>query len=609
LNSADRVRDAIDIVQVIGEVVNLKKQGHRYSGLCPFHSEKSPSFTVSSDKQLFHCFGCKAGGNVFTFVQKYYHWDFPQALEELAKKAGVELDDRPADRDRDEMFRIMEVSSDFFAKELRSKSGEASREYLVRRRVPEALWEEFRLGAHPGGATALADFLKEKGFNLEVASRLGLVGLGRSGDYLDRYRSRLLFPLADDRGRIRGFGARALGDEMPKYINSPNSPIFDKKQLLYGMGIAISSGALARQNYVVLVEGYLDVIALHEFGVRTAVGTMGTALTSEQLRAIKRRTHRVISLFDADTAGVAATAKGLELYLAEGLEAKVAIMPAAKDPDAFLHDESVPLETRKSQLRDLFKNAKPALDYLIEKRVLAEQDSIRRAKAVRSIADLLEKVPDLVERQMLQNELGQRFSISLASRQKDFEPLPRASGPGFAAQRPQKRDLGRAGAPRASVVREVLKFLVLFGKSKAFGLTDLLPYLSFSPLSPMAPEDERWAKVLGELIRKGYDSTALSHLDWLESIDSESQAEIREWILQREKELDSTSSDREWSEVGGQWKVLERKLKQAFFGRQSRKVNEALRVAESEKDSARARELLMEKQALIEMMKDFSDQV
>ncbi len=605
MNSADRVRDATDIVQVIGEVVALKRQGNRYTGLCPFHQEKSPSFTVSSDKQLFHCFGCKAGGNVFHFVQKYYHWDFPQALEELARKAGIELEHRAGDRDRDELFQIMELSAKFFEAQLYEKHGQACRDYLKKRHIPEELWKEFRIGAHPGGATALADHLSKKGHSLELASRLGLVGKSRNDEWMDRYRTRLIFPLADDRGRIRGLGARALGNEMPKYINSPNSPIFDKKQLLYGMGLAISTGALQRQDYVVLVEGYLDVIALHEFGVKNAVGTMGTALTPEQLRLVKRWTNRVISLFDADKAGLAATAKGLELYLAEGLEAKVAIMPVAKDPDAFLHDESISLDKRKSQLRELFSKAQPALDYLIEKRVLVETDSIRRARAVRSVADLLDKVPNEVERSVLKNELGERFKIRFDT----AAPVESRSEPADMGQlRPTRRFKPSSGSAKQSVSRELLKFLVVFGKARAFGLAEILPYLSFSPLSPMSKEDERWAKILGELIRNGYDSTTLStKLDWLESLDSDSQAEVREWLLAQTPSLEG-EGELDVAAINGQWKVLERKLKRSFFDRESRRVNDAIQVAEQSKDVSRTRELLMEKQALVEMMKDFSEQ-
>ncbi len=598
MSVADRVRDAVDIVQIIGEVVSLKKTANRYSGLCPFHHEKTPSFTVTADKQLFHCFGCKVGGNVFHFVQKYYHWDFPQALEELAKKAGIDLETRGEDKERDECFKIMEESVSFFEETLHSNYGEAAREYLTKRRIPEALWKEFRLGAHGGDPTELTNHLQKKGFSQERASRLGLIGKTSSGGIMDRYRSRLIFPLADERGRIRGVGARGLGNEMPKYINSPNSPIFDKKRLLYGMNLAISSGSIQRQDYAVLVEGYLDVIALHEFGVKTAVGTMGTALTSEQLRIIKRWTNRVVSLFDADDAGLAATSKGLELYLAEGLEAKVAVMKDGKDPDAFLHDPRTDTEEKNRILRELFKDAMPALDYLIEKRVLNEKDSIRRAKSVKALVDLIDKVPDPVERSVLKSDLGARFSISFETFKKEEAHM---------AQKPQKKPLGKKPESKVSLAREVLKFLVLFGKARSFGLADLLPYLSFSPISPMSLEDEKWAKILGEIIRNGYDSTTLAQLNWLDSLDSETQATVREWVLGPEKE--NYSVDMDWPAVSGQWKVLELKLKRSFYDRESRRLHEAIQGSEEVKDASRTRELLMEKQALVEMMKDFSERI
>jgi len=325
---------------------------------------------------------------------------------------------------------------------------------------------------------------------------------------------------------------------------------------------------------------------------------MGTALTSEQLRIIKRWTNRVVSLFDADDAGLAATSKGLELYLAEGLEAKVAVMKDGKDPDAFLHDPRTDTEEKNRILRELFKDAMPALDYLIEKRVLNEKDSIRRAKSVKALVDLIDKVPDPVERSVLKSDLGARFSISFETFKKEEAHM---------AQKPQKKPLGKKPESKVSLAREVLKFLVLFGKARSFGLADLLPYLSFSPISPMSLEDEKWAKILGEIIRNGYDSTTLAQLNWLDSLDSETQATVREWVLGPEKE--NYSVDMDWPAVSGQWKVLELKLKRSFYDRESRRLHEAIQGSEEVKDASRTRELLMEKQALVEMMKDFSERI
>lgn len=615
LSVVDQVRDALDIVQIIGEVVPLKKQSGRFLGLCPFHQEKTPSFTVSQDKQLFHCFGCKAGGNIFHFVQKYYHWDFPQALEELARKAGVDIQNRGVDRERDEMFLVLEASAKFFEEALRGSGGEEARDYLKRRHIPEELWKDFRLGAHPGKPAALSDFLERGGFSRDTAARLGLLGRSKSGQWMDRYRSRLIFPLMDERGRVRGFGARSLGNEMPKYINSPASPVFDKKQSLYGIQIATSTGALSKADFAILVEGYLDVIALHEFGLKQSLGTMGTALSSEQLRVIKRWTNRVVSLFDADEAGLAATEKSLGLFMVEGIEAKIAFTPGSKDPDAFLHDQSLSLKERKDRLRSIFKEAKPALDYLIEKRVLAETDSIRRAKKVRSLVSLLNKMPDPVERGVLKSELARRFELPIGLMDEASTASEAPTVPAFKApQRPS--GAAPTGLKSSSqIAREILKFLVLFGKAQHFSLSDLIPYFSFSSHEPM----DKWGKLLGDLIRNGYDTPTIAGLSWLENLagqevldlqdQEEIQTTVREWIF--ESTADGSNeiagqTEIEPQAIQGQWRVLERKLKKAYFERESRRLNEALKAAEKAKDKSRSKEVLREKQALVDLIRENS---
>ena len=286
----DSVRQAVDIVQVIGEVVPLKKSGGNHFGCCPFHHEKTPSFSVSASKQLFHCFGCKAGGDVFRFVQLYYRWDFKQALEELARKVGIQVEVAKADPVWEEGFMILDVVSKYFEESLQSKNGEVFRQYLQSRKIPKDLWTSFRLGAHLGDVFEVAKLLEKKSLSRDIAVQLGLLGRSSKGEYIDRFQGRLMFPILDEKGRVRGFGGRTMGSDHPKYINSPKTRHFDKGRLFYGMHLACHS--IAKKEYAVLVEGYLDVLALHEFGVTNAVGSMGTALTIDQIRLLKRWSPR-----------------------------------------------------------------------------------------------------------------------------------------------------------------------------------------------------------------------------------------------------------------------------------------------------------------------------
>lgn len=574
------IRSAVDIVQIIGEVLKLEKRGHNYFGCCPFHQEKTPSFSVSPDKQLFHCFGCKVGGDVFKFVQLYYRWEFPLAVEELARRAGIpyEKSKSSSTQQWNESLKILEAACSFFEESLYSEAGKRAQEYLQSRNIPKSLWKTFRIGFHPGGYRSLVDFLESKSLSGDIASRLGLIGKGRHSEWQDRFRERLIFPIADERGKIRGFGARSLGGEQPKYINSPNSMLFDKSKLLYGMHLATDS--IRRKDYIVIVEGYLDVLALHEYGVRNVVCPMGTALTREQVRQLKRWSQRIVCLFDADSAGIQATERNLENFLAEGLQAKVAFMPEAKDPDAFLHSSKLSEAQKRDELARIFKKAKLALDYLIEKKILSLQDPIQRAKQLRLLVELLDRVPDLLERSLLKKEIAKRFDLPMSLFEETQSPQVQA----FQAPKPRKEK----PEPSNPWEREVLKFLVLWGKSRDFGLTDVVPYLSFP---------SKWSKLLNELIQLGMNSEEIARLEWLDNVDQSTQAEIREWVL-KEEMVDT-------SKLQDIWNDLLKRLRTNYFKQQSLRLQSEIVEAESEGDVNKVKRLLSEKQDLAKMMMSF----
>lgn len=571
----EQIKDSVDIVPLISELVPLKKRGASHWGRCPFHQEKSPSFSVSQEKQLFHCFGCKAGGDVFKFVQLYYKWDFPQAVEELAKRAGIEVRKHRVSPDWEESLEILEQAGKFFESVLTKE--EKPKAYLKSRKIPPTQWEAFRLGAHPGGGQALLRALDEKGLSRDIAVRLGILMKTKSGDYYDRFRGRLMFPICDERGRIRGFGGRSLSDEQPKYLNSPASAVFDKKRLLYGMHLATS--ALRRKEYAILVEGYLDVISLHEFGLQNSVGSMGTALTQEQVRQLKRWSSRVISLYDADLAGMTATEKNLESFLLEGIEAKVVILPEAKDPDAFVHDEARSKEEKLSLLKTSFKNAKRSLDYLIEKRVLVESDSLQRAKQLRSLVGMIDRLPDELERSMLKNEISERFQLpreALGLGQKELRQRPVQSR--------------KQTSSSSDWALEVLKFIVFWGDRAELDLTGLTSYLS---------SDRKWSKLLLELLKAGSDSNSIASLKWLNAYPEEVQREIREWTIGRVEPLVEF-------DIEEAWRGLVAKLRQGYFLEENKRLQTELEKADQARDEKRVRELLVEKKDLAQLMRSFS---
>lgn len=574
----DNIRQNLDIVQVIGEVVPLKKSGGNFFGVCPFHSEKTPSFSVNPTKQFFHCFGCKAGGDVFKFVQLYYRWDFSQSLEELAKRAGVALEKTKNDPFWDEGFQVLDFAAKFFEDSLLSKIAEPFRDYLKIRKIPEKQQKDFRIGAHLGGSHLLSDELEKRALSRDTAVRLGLLGRTERGDYIDRFQGRLIFPILDERGRTRGFGARTLGDDHPKYINSPKTPHFDKGRLFYGMHLASSS--IARKGYAVLVEGYLDVIALHEYGISNSLGSMGTALTLDQIRLLKRWSPRVISLYDADRAGLAATERNLGNFLREGIESKVVLLPGAKDPDSFLHDESKTPEERKRVLATSFDESTLAVDYLIQNMVLTEKNAQLRGKKLRALVDILDHVPDEIERTVFKKDIAKRFELP------ENLLFAKAAVPG-----PEK--MAPMGATSASPMtasndrweREILKFLVLYGELGDFALTEATSFLSSA---------SKWGNLLLRLAEIGLKSAAIAQLKWLDEIEPDLQTVVREWVLEAKQEPIHQVSQMMWSD-------LLRGLKKSYVQRESERIQKDLVAAEKEQNSDRVRSLLTEKQSLVRM--------
>jgi len=336
----DDIRSRFDIVEIVSQYVQLKRSGRNYFGLCPFHSEKTPSFSVSQEKQIFHCFGCGEGGNVFTFLMRIEGYSFPEAVAELARRAGVPLPETrtsPAaqkmQRSRQRLEELMKLAARFYRSQLRQPGGRQAAAYLKQRGLTAEIIEYFALGYAPQARDAIKSFLLRKGYMEEELLSAGLIIESEKRSY-DRFRDRIIFPIWDQRGSVIAFGGRLLGDGQPKYLNSPETPLFNKGKTLYALHLAREH---IRQNKrAVIFEGYMDVIAAHQAGIGEAVASLGTALTEAQARLLRNHTEEVIIVFDADTAGQAATWRGLSILRAAGCLVKVGALPEGLDPDSFI---------------------------------------------------------------------------------------------------------------------------------------------------------------------------------------------------------------------------------------------------------------------------------
>jgi DNA primase len=356
------IRDRASIVAVISDHVTLKRSGRNYMGLCPFHAEKTPSFTVSEEKGIFHCFGCGVGGSVFHFLMQYDHLSFPEAVERVANRYGIEIERAGGPTgsiqigERESLYRINERAAANYQKILLTHPvGRTALDYLKSRKVTDEIARRFMLGYAPQTGSGLLDLLRKEGLSVKDALRLGLIGQRSTQQFHEKFFARLMFPIVNAVGKTVGFGGRVLDSGLPKYINSSETPLFHKSSTLYGLCHA--KEGIRKGDRVVVVEGYLDVIALHQFGLSYAVATLGTALTPDHVRILGRYTQNIVALFDGDDAGRKAAARSFEVFIESGLLGRAAFLPKGEDPDTFVHAHG------PAALETLLEKAIPLADY------------------------------------------------------------------------------------------------------------------------------------------------------------------------------------------------------------------------------------------------------
>ena len=498
MSAIAEVKQRIDLVEFISEYVTLQKAGRNFKGLCPFHSEKHPSFFVFPDQQSWHCFGaCGIGGDIFSFIMKKEGIDFGQALRLLAQRGGVALSPREApsraeDERKERLFQINEAATEYYHHLLSAAgAGATARSYLTKRKVMLETIKEFRLGFSPDTWETIKNYLLGKGYTERELVEAGLLVEKDEGGTYDRFRNRLMFPICDIQGRVTGFGARVLDDSLPKYINSPQTPVFDKSNSLYGIDKAKS--AIRKRDSVIIVEGYMDVLTAHQHDWQNVIGSMGTSLTEKQAEGIKRLTNNITLALDSDLAGEEATLRGKAILAYSNIEANAMLLPAGKDPDEVIEEEPV-------LWQKLVEQAMPIMDFAFQS-VISKVD-INKARnkslAMQKLLPSIHEVKDPTQRFHYVDKLARALRIERSVVEVALQKLKTAR------ERPQ---VGRA-TEQSRIARQLISNPI-----EEYCLSLLLQYPELRPLAgELSPEHFEYTENR-EVFVKWQDSSDIASLE------------------------------------------------------------------------------------------------
>ncbi|HOU56883.1 MAG TPA: DNA primase [Smithellaceae bacterium] len=572
----EEIKSRADIVELASEYLTLKKAGRNYLGLCPFHQEKTPSFTVNREKQIFYCFGCGEGGNVITLLMKIANKSFPEAVKYLAEKTGVLLpvrtfgsDGREKESLRDGMFQLNARAARYFARQLSSPAGKAARDYLQKRAVTEETVRQFRLGYAPDAWRSLADDVEGGGLSLKMAEQAGLVIAGKEGGFYDRFRGRLMFPIENPFGEIVAFGGRIIGEGEPKYLNSPESPVYSKGKNLYGLNKAKET--IRRNGFCLIVEGYFDVISLWNAGVRNVVATLGTALTRDHLELLRRYTQDVVALFDPDAAGRKALDRSLELFLGANMSARALILPDGLDPDDFVKKYG------PAKLEELIALAPAISDYYIDS-VLGNGKTFEENRdLVKTAMEFVGKINNEIEKNLFIKRIAEKSGIDQALLKREIHRKPASAPSGAGVKKPSG---GMAVNPlEFNLIRLMLEY-----PQKALLVDDENILECF--LEPAL-------KDLGTKIIQTYK--LLGYVDVNILLPSDEDKPLREHLYKMSVEAPPTDDDR----VERNFVDNMRRIREKWYKEQKRQVQHKLRQAQECGDPDLIRELTFQKQHLI----------
>ena len=458
----EKIKASVDIVEVIKEYIPLKQAGRNFKAVCPFHSEKTPSFMVSHEKQIFHCFGCGAGGDSVTFLMKHDNLTFMEALKILADKAGIAIPKGSGESSAytSKFYEIMELACRFYERYLFTKEGKSAWAYLTKRGLTMDEIKKFRIGFAPSSWDFLYKFLIEKKFAQKDLETVGLIIKKENSGFYDRFRERIIYPIMNETGKIVGFGGRTITEREPKYLNSPETPIYRKGMILYALNL--SKKNILKQKQALIVEGYMDLISLFQFGFDFSAATLGTAVTPMQLRLLKRFSSELIFAYDADKAGEGATIRGIEEALKIGFNVKVLEFPRGNDPEDFVRRNG------RDAMDALIKNAPDFFGFRIKalEREYSSHDNTEKIKIVRALLSTLRYVPGALERMAYIKKISERYSIpeetlriEFKNFNKDYKSDP-ASAPAFLKSPSQEKEVIKiilSGGDLSSKARKYLK--------------------------------------------------------------------------------------------------------------------------------------------------------
>ncbi|HYA03334.1 MAG TPA: DNA primase, partial [Syntrophobacteria bacterium] len=576
----EEIRTSVNIVDVVSAHVPLRKRGKTYVGLCPFHGEKTPSFTVSDDRQAFYCFGCGVGGSVFDFLMRVRNLTFVEAARELADRYGIRLPEASETKDQrrarelvDFLCGANETAAAYFHQVLLEDPAAASaRDYLRSRGMGPEITREFRLGYAPSGWDGCKRHLLRHKISPQAAVQAGLLVQSGQGEPYDRFRNRIMFPIRDLAGRVVGFGGRALDDTPPKYLNSPESPVFHKGRILYGLPVA--KEACRKEGETLVVEGYFDLLALQSNGIRNVVAPLGTALTPQHVRLLARLAPRAVVVFDGDEAGMRAALRSLEIFLREKLPARLLKLPGGMDPDDFVRQQG------KEAFFRLLGEARPLLEVFLDETLADFDGSIAtKVRSVRTVGPLLKLLDVGVEQESYLQFLTRRLNVSEEALRQELRlgGTPEAERGRAPAEAP--------GGGRVPAMEEVV-------------LRILVHYPKHIPLVMEAGviedfEGREWQR-LGRLVEKhGGEGGILDVGGLLVDLDNaELRRQVSSWSVEEKPWSEEDASLRLREYLGGIKGRKRRRLDEL------RRLQEEIRVAEEKRDDVLLRELLAKKVAL-----------
>jgi len=522
------IKNTADIVDIVSEVVILKKTGKNFVGLCPFHSEKTPSFTVSPQKQIFHCFGCATGGNVFSFLMKQGGLSFPDAARMLARRYGIDIPTQKMSpeqqrriSERESLVDINRLASDYFRRGLlESAAGKNAMAYLKQRGMTKETIDSFNLGYALGGWDNLNNFFTQKRIALALVEKSGLIVPRKNKDgYYDRFRNRIIFPIYDAGTQVIGFGGRVMDDSHPKYMNSPETPLYNKRRSLYGLNLA--KRHCREHDTVYIVEGYFDLLVLHQHGIKNAVATLGTALTPQHARLLKGYAARVILVYDSDDAGIKAALRSIDTFMKEEVDARISVLTEGYDPDSFI------LEFGYESFMEAVSNAKGIMSFLTESAVKKHGLSIEgKIRIVRDLKEPFSAVSDNVKRSLYIKELAERIGVDELAVQEKIRATTTRKMAGVAGS-PHKASL----KARDRLEQQIIKMMLQF--------PEILPEINKRNILDLFNDDVLTS--IGQLVLTHKDVSQSRISDIISSINDDeksnliSQMSIKEDLWDREK--------------------------------------------------------------------------